>query len=68
LPVRYGSERRWREFDDGRVGSYRYALLQAGHAIGLLGRSPFVGDAMSAVPSGQITGRDLAKTDLLSDP
>lgn len=81
----------WREFEDGRVGSYayrfhvletgayrfwttdvyldprhgldalgRYALLQAGHAVGLLGRSPFVGDAMSAVPSGQVTARDVA--------
>lgn len=82
---------RWQQFDDGRVGSYRYrfsvletgayrfwttevwldprheidamyryALLQAGHAIGLLGRSPFAGDAMSAVPSGQITSQDVA--------
>lgn len=39
---------------------FRYALLQAGHALGLLGRSPFPGDAMSTVPSGQITERDVA--------
>ena len=39
---------------------YRYALLEVGHALGLLGRSPFPGDAMSAVPSGQITARDVA--------
>ena len=38
----------------------RYALLQVGHAIGLLGRSPFIGDAMSAVPSGRVTQRDVA--------
>ena len=39
---------------------YRYALLEVGHALGLLGRSPFGGDVMSAVPSGQITARDIA--------
>ena len=39
---------------------YRYALLEVGHALGLLGRSPFAGDAMSAVPSGQVTARDVA--------
>ena len=39
---------------------FRYALLEVGHALGLLGRSPFAGDAMSAVPSGQVTERDVA--------
>lgn len=38
----------------------RYALLQIGHALGLLGRSPFIGDAMSLSPSGVITPRDVA--------
>lgn len=38
----------------------RYALLQIGHAVGLLGRSPFIGDAMSSSPSGVITQRDVA--------
>lgn len=39
---------------------YRFALLQVGHALGLLGRSPYPGDAMSAEPSGVISERDLA--------
>ena len=39
---------------------YRYALLEIGHALGLLGRSPFEGDAMSAVPSGRVSERDVA--------
>jgi hypothetical protein len=39
---------------------YRYALVQVGHALGLLGRSPFEGDAMSQSPSGVITERDKA--------
>ena len=39
---------------------YRYALLQVGHALGLFGRSPFEGDALSTVPSGEITERDVA--------
>ena len=39
---------------------YRYALLEIGHALGLLGRSPFEGDAMSAVPSGRVSERDIA--------
>ena len=39
---------------------YRYALLQVGHALGLFGRSPFEGDALSAVPSGEISERDVA--------
>ncbi len=39
---------------------YRFALLQVGHALGLFGRSPFEGDALSAAPSGEITGRDVA--------
>jgi hypothetical protein len=46
---------------------YRYALLEAGHALGLLGRSPFAGDAMSAVPSGQVTPRDVATLRALYD-
>jgi predicted Zn-dependent protease len=39
---------------------YRYALVQVGHALGLLGRSSFEGDAMSQSPSGIITERDKA--------
>jgi hypothetical protein len=39
---------------------YRFALLQVGHALGLLGRSPFEGDALSAVPSGVVSERDVA--------
>jgi hypothetical protein len=39
---------------------YRYALVQVGHALGLLGRSPFEGDALSQPPSGIITERDKA--------
>lgn len=38
---------------------YRYALVQVGHALGLLGRSPFEGDAMSMSPSGVISDRDV---------
>ncbi len=37
-----------------------FALLEVGHALGLLGRSPYYGDAMSAVPSGTVTARDLS--------
>jgi predicted Zn-dependent protease len=39
---------------------YRYALVQVGHALGLLGRSPFEGDAMSQSPSDMISERDKA--------
>ncbi|MDQ3397091.1 MAG: hypothetical protein M3511_04850 [Deinococcota bacterium] len=39
---------------------YRFALLQVGHALGLLGRSPYRGDAMSRTPSGVISERDIA--------
>ncbi|MGL4610615.1 MAG: hypothetical protein ACRCYY_13200 [Trueperaceae bacterium] len=39
---------------------YRYALVQVGHALGLLGRSPYEGDALSQSPSGIITERDKA--------
>lgn len=39
---------------------YRYALVQVGHALGLLGRSSFEGDAMSQSPSGTISERDKA--------
>jgi hypothetical protein len=39
---------------------YRYALVQVGHALGLLGRSPFEGDALSQLPSGVISERDEA--------
>jgi hypothetical protein len=39
---------------------YRYALVQVGHALGLLGRSPLEGDAMSQSPSGLISERDKA--------
>lgn len=42
------------------VTLYNYALVQVGHALGLLGRSPFEGDAMSQSPSGVITERDKA--------
>lgn len=44
--------------DDDTV--YRYALVQVGHALGLLGRSPFEGDALGPSPSGVITERDKA--------
>jgi predicted Zn-dependent protease len=50
-------------FLDPRLDSetlYRYALVQVGHALGLLGRSPFEGDAMSQSPSGVISERDKA--------
>jgi hypothetical protein len=40
--------------------AFRYALLEVGHALGLLGRSPFEGDAMSADPSGVVSERDIA--------
>jgi hypothetical protein len=39
---------------------YRYALVQVGHALGLLGRSPYSGDAMSQSPSGVISEKDKA--------
>ena len=39
---------------------YRFAVLQVGHALGLFGRSPFEGDALSAIPSGEVTERDVA--------
>lgn len=39
---------------------YRYALLAFGQAVGLLGRSPYAGDALSATPSGTISMRDVA--------
>lgn len=39
---------------------YRYALLAFGQAVGLLGRSPYSGDALSATPSGAISKRDVA--------
>jgi predicted Zn-dependent protease len=39
---------------------HRFALLQVGHALGLLGRSPYPGDAMSASPSGVVSERDVA--------
>jgi predicted Zn-dependent protease len=39
---------------------HTYALLEVGHALGLLGRSPAAGDAMSASPSGTLTSRDVA--------
>jgi hypothetical protein len=39
---------------------YRYALVQVGHALGLLGRSDFEGDALSQSPSGVISERDKA--------
>jgi predicted Zn-dependent protease len=39
---------------------YRYALVQVGHALGLLGRSPLEGDAMSQPPSGVISEQDKA--------
>lgn len=38
----------------------RFALLEFGHALGLLGRSPHQGDALSAAPSGVVTPRDVA--------
>ena len=39
---------------------YRFAVLQVGHVLGLFGRSPYEGDALAAVPSGEITERDVA--------
>jgi predicted Zn-dependent protease len=39
---------------------YRYALLAFGQAVGMLGRSPYPGDALSATPSGSISQRDVA--------
>ncbi len=39
---------------------YRFALLAVGQSVGLLGRSPFAGDALSATPSGTISPRDVA--------
>lgn len=45
-------------FQPGQV--YRYALLAFGQAVGLLGRSPYQGDALSAAPSGSISKRDVA--------
>jgi predicted Zn-dependent protease len=39
---------------------YRYALLAFGQAVGMLGRSPYAGDALSASPSGHISQRDVA--------
>ena len=39
---------------------YRYALLAFGQAVGMLGRSPYSGDALSATPSGAISKRDVA--------
>ncbi len=39
---------------------HRYALLVFGQAVGLLGRSPYRGDALSADPSGSISKRDVA--------
>jgi hypothetical protein len=42
------------------VTLYKYALVQVGHALGLLGRSPFEGDALSQSPSGVISERDKA--------
>lgn len=40
--------------------TYRYALLAFGQAVGLLGRSPYAGDALSSTPSGTISMRDVA--------
>ncbi|UCH24484.1 MAG: hypothetical protein JSV66_11050 [Trueperaceae bacterium] len=57
-------------FLDPRHGSedaFRYALLEVGHALGLLGRSPFEGDAMSADPSGVVSERDVATLRALYD-
>jgi predicted Zn-dependent protease len=42
------------------VTLYKYALVQVGHALGLLGRSSFEGDALSQSPSGVISERDKA--------
>lgn len=39
---------------------YRYALLAFGQAVGMIGRSPYPGDALSASPSGRISRRDVA--------
>ena len=39
---------------------YRYALLAFGQAVGMIGRSPYAGDALSASPSGRISQRDVA--------
>ncbi len=38
----------------------RFALLEFGHALGLLGRSPHPGDALSSAPAGVVSPRDVA--------
>lgn len=45
-------------FQPSRI--YRYSLLVFGQAVGMLGRSPYSGDALSATPSGTISKRDVA--------
>lgn len=39
---------------------YRLALMVIGQGVGLLGRSPYSGDALSHEPSGTISPRDVA--------
>lgn len=46
---------------------HTYAVLQIGHALGLLGRSPYYGDAMSAAPTGTVSPRDVATLRALYD-
>lgn len=45
---------------DGPDEIYRLALLVVGQGVGLLGRSPDSGDALSLTPSGAISERDVA--------
>ncbi len=45
---------------DSPAQIYRFALLAVGQAVGLLGRSPYPGDALSASPSGSISEGDVA--------
>lgn len=50
----------WLDPSDTPEALQRFALLEFGHALGLLGRSPYTGDAMSAAPSGVVSPRDVA--------
>ncbi|HEX7021746.1 MAG TPA: hypothetical protein VF171_02740, partial [Trueperaceae bacterium] len=57
---RYRATEVWLDPRFGREDTFRFALLEVGHALGLFGRSPFRGDALSQVPSGEISARDVA--------
>jgi len=45
---------------NGPDETYRLALLVLGQSLGMLGRSPYQGDALSVTPSGAISERDVA--------